>query len=149
MQEIGTVISTEGKKARVLINRHAACGECGACQIGREKMTMETTAQNDIKAKPGDSVLVEMQFMNVLEATGIAYGIPLLGFLLGAIIGWFLAPSFNIDQTLLAFCLGLFLTVLVYVGIFMLEKYGIFNLRFQPHITSKTNLPLQTKEKAL
>ena len=98
MEELGKVISVKGNKAKVLINRHAACGECGACQIGKERMTMETLADNKIKAKPGDNVMVYMKFINVIVATSIAYGIPFLFFIFGILAGWFLAPSFNLDQ---------------------------------------------------
>lgn len=135
MEEVGKVISTSGNKAKVLINRSAACGECGACHIGKEKMTMETTALNQIKAEPGQEVYVEMRVLNVLTATGIAYGIPMIFFFVGILLGWFLAPVFHVEQVLWAFISGIVLTVLAYLVIYLLEKKGIFNLKFQPVIT--------------
>ena len=135
MEELGTVISVKGKKAKVLINRHAACGECGACQIGREKMTMETIANNEIGAQPGQNVMVYMKFISVMTATSIAYGIPLLFFMLGILGGWFLAPIFHLDQVLFSFSIGIILLIISYTLIYLAEKMGWLKLKFQPIIT--------------
>lgn len=136
MQEIGKVLSVSGKKARVLINRHAACGDCGACQIGREKMTMETDADNPIGAKTGEDVLVEMQFVSVLQATAIAYGLPLLALLAGAFAGWAAAPGLGLDQVLTAFFAGLVCVALCYAGIAVCERHGCFHTKYRPVITA-------------
>ncbi len=135
MDEQGRVISVNGNKAKVLINRHAACGECGACQIGREKMTMETMANNEAKASPGDNVLVHMKFINVLKATSYAYGIPLIGFVIGMFIGWFLAPVFHFDQVIASFSLALAFVVIAYIILYIIEKRGYLHLKYEPIIT--------------
>ncbi len=135
MEELGKVISVKGSKAKVLINRHAACGECGACQIGKEKMTMETLADNKINAKPGDDVMVYMKFINVMVATGIAYGIPFLFFIVGILVGWFLAPLTHFDQVIFSFLCGIILLLVSYGIIYLSEKMGWLRLKFQPIIT--------------
>ena len=65
MKEYGTVTAVHGRKAQVTIARSAMCGDCGACQVGRENLTMEASAENQAGAKPGDEVAVEMEFTNV------------------------------------------------------------------------------------
>lgn len=139
MDEQGIVISTNGNKARVLINRHAACGDCGACHIGKEKMTMETVADNKIDAKEGEDVLVHMETINVLKATGIAYGFPFLLFVIGLLLGWFLAPIFNLDQVITSFFMGIGLTIISFLVIYFLEKRGIFNTKYKPIIIKILN----------
>lgn len=134
MDEVGTILKVDGNKATVKINRHAACGDCGACHVGKEKMTMETEADNNIGAKPGDNVVVHMKFMNVLQAVSIAYGIPFICFMIGMFTGWFLGSYFNIDNVVSAFSLGLILVIISYLVIYILEKKHVFNLKYSPQI---------------
>lgn len=73
----------KGNKARILMKKHAACGECGACQHGKENMNLTISAVNDIGAQVGDVVEVNMDTQNVLGAAFIMYVIPLFFMLLG------------------------------------------------------------------
>ncbi|MBF7095878.1 SoxR reducing system RseC family protein [Alkalibacter mobilis] len=138
MKEIGVVRSITGKKANVTINRHAACGDCGACSVGKEKMTMEAVAFNGIGAKEGEIVEVEMQFTNIMKASMIAYGIPLVMFVVGAIIGfYFLNEMMNLgDSPMPAFFLGTVMTAMTYVIIKIAEKAGKFSKGYEPQITA-------------
>ncbi|MEG2546900.1 MAG: SoxR reducing system RseC family protein [Eubacterium sp.] len=135
MKEIGTIQTLNGKKATVKIKRHAACGECGACQVGKEKMTMETLARNDINAEIGDEVAVEMEFANVLKATSIMYGIPLIAFILGCGLGYFFAVSLGWDEVIVPFFSGIILTIIMYMVIRAFDKKGKFNSKYEPVIT--------------
>jgi len=45
MKEIGIIVETKGETAKVAIQRHSACGDCGACHMSKEKSTMETIAK--------------------------------------------------------------------------------------------------------
>lgn len=135
MKEIGVVQKLSGNSATVVIQRHAACGECGACQIGKEKMTMETRAKNQAGAVVGDTVGVEMAFTGVLKATGIMYGIPLVAFILGCALGYLLSGQFGFDPVLAPFFTGLALTVAAYLGIRLADKRGIFQSKYEPVIT--------------
>lgn len=135
MQEYGTVKTVIGSKAKVVIKRHAACGDCGACQVGQEKMTMETTADNKIGAAEGDNVLVSMEFVNVIAATSIMYGIPLLAFLLGCGIGYLIATIWSLDLVLTPFFTGLIGILIAYFGIRIADKKGCFHKKYEPVIT--------------
>ena len=123
MKEIGIVEELKGKNAKVLIKRHAACGDCGACQVGKEKMTMEATVRNAAGAQVGDTVSVEMEFANVIKATSIMYGIPLIAFVVGCAAGYFAAVT------------GILLTVISYLVIRVFDKKGKFNSKYEPVIT--------------
>ena len=138
MKEIGIIFENRGDDALVTIQRHAACGDCGACHIGREKATMETLAKNPIEAQVGQTVEVEMEFVSVFKASFIAYGIPLLVFLIGSIFGYLMVDFFqlNFDQVLTSFFTGIILMILSYFVIQQLDKKGIFHGKYMPTITS-------------
>ncbi len=140
MREIGTVASIEGKKAKVIIERSAMCGDCGACQVGKDKLTMETTVLNTAKANEGDRVEVEMTFKNVMKASMIAYGIPLACFIIGAVLASLLTGE--VENPIPSFISGLALMVISFIVIKVLDKKGAFNKTYQPQITNiitKTN----------
>lgn len=136
MKEIGIVQTLKGKNAIVAIKRHAACENCGACHVGKEKMTMEATARNDAGAQIGDEVAVEMEFANVIKATSIMYGIPLIAFVIGCALGYFLALTMALDMVLVPFFSGIFLTVISYLVIRAFDKKGAFNAKYEPVITT-------------
>ncbi|MGI6109817.1 MAG: SoxR reducing system RseC family protein [Eubacteriaceae bacterium] len=135
MKEYGTVTAVHGKKADVVIARSAMCGECGACQIGKEHLTMQTTAENNANAHAGQQVAVEMEFTSVMKATAIAYGIPLVMMLVGGAIGWLAAPGLGLDQVLTSFWTGVVFIAAAYLLIHLFEKKGMFNSKYKPVIT--------------
>ncbi|MFZ7122035.1 MAG: SoxR reducing system RseC family protein, partial [Eubacteriaceae bacterium] len=138
MKEIGIVNSIRGNEAKVIIQRNAACGDCGACQVGKDKLTMEATAINVIGAKEGDKVEVEMKFVNVLRASFIMYGIPLIMFIVGSIIGYYYS-SIVLEQPenpIFSFLFGIILTAITYFVIKYLDSKGKFSHKYEPQITN-------------
>ena len=88
MNQVGTVIEIlKDNRAKVTMRKHSACGDCGACQHGKENMKMNIIAANEISAKVGDLVEVDMETQNVLGAAFIVYVIPLIMMVLGIVIG--------------------------------------------------------------
>lgn len=137
MKEIGIINDIQGKTAQVVIQRHAACGDCGACHMSKEQSTMEATAQNPIRARVGEMVEVEMQFASVFKAASIMYGIPLVAFLFGSCFSYFLIISLgtNWDQALVPFFSGIALMAVSFGIIKYFDKKGSFNSKYQPVIT--------------
>ncbi|MBQ3335370.1 MAG: SoxR reducing system RseC family protein [Eubacteriaceae bacterium] len=136
MRELGIVKKTKGKTAKVVIQRHAACGDCKKCDVSKDKSTMTTEAINRAKAKEGEAVAVEMSFNNVMKASGIAYGIPCAAFILGCFLGFYLLPQWGADATLGGFLSGVVLTVLAYLVIHLADRRGAFAGRdYAPVIT--------------
>ncbi len=83
MQREGKVTGINGENATVILMKHSACGDCGACQMGKENMNITIEALNNASAKIGDKVLVDMDSPDVLFAAFIAYGIPLIMLIIG------------------------------------------------------------------
>ena len=79
MREIGIVESVEGNFAVVRIKRHSACGEnCADCKGGCTRTEQTVSALNNVGAKAGDNVAVQMQTSYVLLAAFLVYILPLI-----------------------------------------------------------------------
>jgi len=80
----------KGNLAKVKTSRHNDCENCGACP-GNSAIVLE--ASNDIGARPGQRVIVEVREINMLKAAFIVYILPLIAIFIGAIIGNFLSQT--------------------------------------------------------
>lgn len=89
MIETGKVIDTHDNTAKVLITRHTACGDCGACQVGKDNLNLVITVENNLKAEKNDLVIIELNTGSFLFASLILYGIPLLALILGITVFYF------------------------------------------------------------
>jgi sigma-E factor negative regulatory protein RseC len=138
MIQTGTVIETiNGNKARVHMKKHSACGDCGACQHGKENMELNIVAMNEVGAQPGDFVEVNMETQNVMGAAFIIYVIPLLALLLGVGLGSYVLNFIGIQANIEIYAagIGFILTVITYLSIKRFE--GAFNqdTKYVPVVT--------------
>ena len=88
IEEIGIVVKTEGETARVTVQKRGACEGCtakGACES--TSGGMEIVALNPVNAKEGQTVKVLLQAGTYLKGSMIVYGLPLVLFITGAIVG--------------------------------------------------------------
>ncbi|NLM44318.1 MAG: SoxR reducing system RseC family protein [Clostridiales bacterium] len=120
MKEVGKILEINDGMAKVLIVRHTACGNCGACQVGKENLNMILTAENTVGGKPGDMVEIELKTENFLFASLIMYGIPLAGLIIGLLGGYYggkaIGYNENISQIIAAITGILFMSI-GYIGI--------------------------------
>lgn len=99
--EEGLVLEAKGKMAKVQIKRRSTCDLCHACSMGLDdKMIAE--AENEVGAKVGERVKIEIDSHRYLMAVLIVYIFPLMGLTLGCIIGKKIAGS-----ELAATCFGM------------------------------------------
>ena len=99
MKETGKVVRVEGGQATIKIARGTACGECGKCQVGREKLEMIMVADNDIGAGVGDEVEIELENDNFFNAVLIAYGFPLIALTAGILGGYYGMLAFGLNES--------------------------------------------------
>jgi sigma-E factor negative regulatory protein RseC len=106
IEEIGVVVSVDGDMAEVEGQRRSTCGSCavnGACgtslidrYLGRKRSLLR--AYNPIGAGPGDPVVLGVPEGALLEASFVAYLVPVLAMIGGAIAGDYtagrLAPAY-------------------------------------------------------
>lgn len=97
--EKGTVEAAAGGKARIKTDRASACGECGqkgACHSLGGSSEMVVTVDNPVGARPGDFVEVRFETKSFLVGSFLLYFVPILGFLIGVILGQAMGPSFGL-----------------------------------------------------
>lgn len=125
MVEKGKVIRLEGKSARVEIRRVSACGEsCASCKGGCETTNTYVDAGNQLGAKAGDYVEIEMSTKTFLSAVALTYGLPLIMLFVGILSGGALSKSLglNVNTDIASVMLGFGLMALSYVIINKLDQ---------------------------
>ena len=86
MKQTGVVQSAHGPYVDVLVKRPDACHGCGACKLASDEPRV-VTARNDVGALAGDIVEIELSGATLMRAVGLAYGVPLVMFMLGLLLG--------------------------------------------------------------
>ncbi|WIF94382.1 SoxR reducing system RseC family protein [Caminicella sporogenes] len=118
MKRTGKVIEIKGNRAKVTLQKHSACGNCGACHIGDENMNIDIDAINEINAKVGDFVEIDLETPNVLMAAFIAYGIPFFTLIFGIFGSFKIFEILNIsNKEMYSFIVGFILLVISYLCI--------------------------------
>lgn len=84
MKRTATVVSVKGTLMAEIV-RSEACGDCRACDFGRKEKMHYTLPDGNYKV--GDEVDLEIADSSLPRATLIAYGIPLIGVILGLTVG--------------------------------------------------------------
>lgn len=121
MNQQGYIIEiVDNKTAKLKMQRHSACASCGKCQtLSSESKEILVEVDNSIGAKPGDHVEVNMENMNVLKATALAYLVPLIFLLVGTIVSYFMLDMIISTQgiivELISGIIGIMLMLLSYV----------------------------------
>lgn len=123
MIETGKVIEVKNNNTvRILISRNAACGECGACQVGRDNLKLVITADNNIGAKKDDNVILELNTENFLLASVIFYGVPLLALILGIAIPYYVLRNLNLSSNFVQITSSLFGLLLLTVSYILIKS---------------------------
>lgn len=120
MENIGRVVSTSGKYAKIEVVRVSACGEkCGSCKGGCTKVVTYVEAENSIGATPSQFVTLKMDTNLVMKAAFLAYVLPLIMLIFGIGIGMYVFPKVTISlpQEIFSLILGVILMTLSYVFI--------------------------------
>lgn len=141
MKEHGLVIETDGTTARVVFSKNANCAKCNACSIGRGK-DMIAEADNSIKARKGDHVIVEINERQDLKASLFAFGLPIAALVLGVLVFSSLAQhiGFGDSSDVIGGIAGIVFLLLAFVGAHRYDRY----LRTGNHHRSKIILTLRT-----
>ena len=86
MTEQGVVVKTNKNTASVKVDKKDECSKCGMCLFPKNASSIEFTAQNDLGAKVGDTVIIESKKDYKLLGAILVFLIPLLLIGLCAII---------------------------------------------------------------
>ncbi len=136
MIETGIVQEVFDNKAKISIQKHSACKKCGVCKYDAESKMVTAEAVNNIGAKEGDEVEVQMSFDVLMSASLIVYIIPLIMFIIGCVIGFYLISPNN---PIVSFIIGLVFIIITYFIIRMFDRRGKFKKKYTMHITKIIN----------
>ena len=138
---IGIVIKTgAGAYAQVVTDRKSACGGCqstpGGCRSCLVSAKIESRVANPIGAQAGDLVKLHLSSMNLLTGEAILYLLPILGLLVGAFTGAWLAKVYGLTEIFGS--LGGAITGLVvgYTVVITLDRSPSLRRRIMPTITN-------------
>ncbi len=115
--EKGIVIKVDAGKAwvRTLPSEACAgCSSCGTCNAQREDAEVEVI--NEIGARLGDRILIDIKTSAFLKATFLLYVFPIIGLTVGAMLGVKVSEHFGYDASVCSALLGFaafFLTVAI------------------------------------
>ena len=124
---IGLVTSVSDGTVQIRFLRGSACAHCGAClTVGDSEM--EISLPNTLGAKEGDRVVVDLSPKRVVQASLIAYAVPLVLLIAGVLIGSRIA-----DWAGLA--LGIVACGISYLILRIVEKKSAKSKSFQPCMT--------------
>jgi positive regulator of sigma E activity len=136
--EEGVVIGIEGGRAIVLLTSDDRCDQCAVhdhCKpSGANGRSL--IAADPLGVRPGDKVQVAVQGKNILLATVLLYGIPLVLLLVGVIAGMTLFEN-NIE--LYSSLLGLGLMAVYGLTLFLRSKFGLDQDDLAPKIVSRSS----------
>ena len=108
MERTGRVLETFQNRAIVEVDNRCDAG-CKFCPVGHlfsgdAAGAVRIEADNQAGARIGDTVQLELCARTSLAAYGLAYGVPMIGFIVGALLGAGAAARFPKYEThLIAF----------------------------------------------
>ena len=120
MAEKGVVTGFKDDLVVIKMTRTEACAKCRACIAGMSEKEMIMEADNQCNAQVGDWVELELTENGFFFAVMIMYGIPLLAFMAGVLLTYFIIiPRFMplTNPDLPSFVVGLIFTVIAYLWI--------------------------------
>lgn len=85
-EHIGLVVGLNGNMAQIRFLRGKQCANCGACLTAGDS-EMEIVLENLLGAKIGDRVVVDLPPKRVVQASLLAYAVPLALLIAGVFLG--------------------------------------------------------------
>lgn len=142
MNQQGYIIEiVDEKTAKLKMQRHSACASCGKCQtLSSETKEILVEVDNTIGANIGDYVEVNMDNMNVLKATALAYIVPLVFLMLGTMSSYFVLDKLieiqGVGVEVISGLIGILMMLISYVILKRNDNKFRESRKFIPVITN-------------
>lgn len=92
MKERGVVVETSGNTAKIRLNQKPECIKCGICsQTSGGYLTLSVNTDKPLQIN--QIVTIEINQKVSLVSSILLYGVPLSGFIIGAIIGYIIGKE--------------------------------------------------------
>lgn len=136
----GVVKEVDKKHALVEMQRQEMCGDCHACDAISTKKSCMLRCEKEIECQVGDLVELNLAQPTFLKATYVMYGLPLVGLILGVMLGYGVSHFLNImNEDTCVLLGGLLGIVLPLLGIKWADDQGKFK-KYLPHIIGKRKI---------
>ncbi|MBU0687740.1 MAG: SoxR reducing system RseC family protein [Candidatus Margulisbacteria bacterium] len=140
MREQGVVSKIiSDKLAEVQFEPQAVCAKCKACCHLVETGKMVVEVWNDIGAKVGDPVEVEVPEKQVVASAFLIYIFPLICLILGYFVGSYFSQAMGIfkDSELLGIIIGFIFMALAFLALRVYDNYLRLSGKFKGKIVGK------------
>lgn len=138
----GVVKQVDKKYALVEMQRQEMCGDCHACDAISTKKSCMLKCEKEIECQVGDFVELNLMQPTFLKATYVMYGFPLIGLILGIMVGYGASHLFDINIVSEDLCVllgGGIGVILPLLGIKWADHQGKFT-KYLPHIIAKREM---------
>lgn len=126
------VVSEANGMAKVRVKMHSDCSNCGLCEGGN---AVYYEAINQIHAKCGKNVILEIEKQNVLKIAFIIFVLPLLVVAAGSVVGICVAEYLHRSGLLFA----------IVVSLITLVPTLLFIKKYDAKLQKRSTLPVITK----
>lgn len=136
----GVVKKVDKKYALVEMQRQEMCGDCHACDAISTKKSCMLKCEKEIECQVGDLVELNLAQPTFLKATYVMYGLPLVGLILGVMVGYGISLCLNgVNEDIWVLLGGLVGVVLPLLGIKWADDQGRFK-KYLPHVVAKREI---------
>ncbi len=137
IEEVGIVTKADGITARVLVQKRGACEGCaasGVCETSEQGMEIE--ALNPVQAKVGQQVKVSIKPQTYLKGAILVYGVPLICFIAGVIIGKNIGETYfkQINSDIVSVILGFAGFIISFLMVRAWSKKAETKIEYKPVI---------------
>ena len=119
MTEVGSVVSVNGNAVVVAMRTSVACEKCGLCLASSDGKEVLLLARNDVGARRGDTVEIEIGAGKVLVAAFALYMLPVLMTIVGFLVGS--AISGGSEESSLPIGLSVGFLVVSFLGVWVFD----------------------------
>ena len=150
--ENGIVTDVTSSVAWVKTTRSTACEHCTSkesCGTAENQKEMIVMVKNILNVKKGDHVIIGLETSPMLFLTFLLYVFPIILLLIGALIGNSLAPSFQMDPSLVSMISGFSFFGLAFY--FIRKKNNVLSKKeeYKPYLIRKRSQVIPTSCSAI
>ncbi len=123
MEHLGKVIEIQGEFARIQLTKSTHCAGCTSCDMFDTRGPRELQARNEIQAKPGDFVKIEIAPSQVIGSSLFIFIFPIVAMMLGYWLGSNFAAFFNISGEIAGISGSIGFLGIAFLIIFMYDRF--------------------------
>ena len=124
MRNSGFVVSVTKDTAEVVLGAHLECKHCGACVAAASDKQRKLDALNEIGARAGERVIVELKPQHAVLAAFLIFVLPVVAALGGGFAGYRLAGTLGLRRDIVGVGLGAAALVLSFLLLRYVERTG-------------------------